>query len=123
MSKTKGYCQICSTEIEVQMCCSGHECVCMGQPIDPPVCSDDCYEKFMSNTQSTRNTQENLFTTTTLLKKEHESSGQNFYDYIKGNIRTDSLVPVRRGCENRECFCTGKCQEIIAWRQKLPNEF
>jgi len=38
----KGYCEICNKEIEIRMCCSGHECSCMGQPIDPPVCSEKC---------------------------------------------------------------------------------
>lgn len=42
----KGYCDICLTEIEVKMCCSGYECGCMGMPIDPPVCSDECFEKW-----------------------------------------------------------------------------
>lgn len=40
----KGYCLICQNEIEVQMCCSGRDCGCMGLPIDPPICSDECYE-------------------------------------------------------------------------------
>ena len=35
---------VCQTEIEVQTCCSGRDCGCMGQPIDPPICSDNCYE-------------------------------------------------------------------------------
>lgn len=26
-------------------------------------------------------------------------------------------TPIRRGCENEQCFCTGKCQEIIGWRK------
>ena len=48
MSKVKGYCDICNTEIEVTMCCNGHECGCMGLPIDPNVCSEKCYDIFMS---------------------------------------------------------------------------
>ena len=24
--------------------------------------------------------------------------------------------PIYRGCPNRECFCTGKCKEIIGYR-------
>ncbi len=38
----KGNCVICSTEIEIQMCCSGSDCGCMGLPIDMPVCSQKC---------------------------------------------------------------------------------
>ena len=31
-------------------------------------------------------------------------------------------VPVRKGCKNKECFCTGECQKIIGYRDKLPGE-
>ena len=27
-------------------------------------------------------------------------------------------VPIYKGCENDVCFCTGKCREIIGWRDK-----
>lgn len=33
--------------------------------------------------------------------------------------------PIRRGCDAARqggCFCTGKCQEIIGWRDK-PKSF
>jgi hypothetical protein len=33
-------------------CCSGHECGCMGQPIDPPFCSDECQREWSSNRKS-----------------------------------------------------------------------
>ena len=48
MSKQKGFCDVCGTEIEVNMCCSGHECGCMGLPTEPPICSEKCYDTFMS---------------------------------------------------------------------------
>jgi hypothetical protein len=41
----KGYCEICGIEIEVKICCNGSQCGCMGLPIDPPVCSEECYNK------------------------------------------------------------------------------
>ena len=31
-------------------------------------------------------------------------------------------VPIRKGCRNKQCFCTGACDEIIGYRDKLPNE-
>lgn len=43
----KGYCDICSTEIEIQICCNSYECGCQGLPVNPPVCSNDCYDKYM----------------------------------------------------------------------------
>ena len=41
------YCQGkgCMNEIpEPRMCCSGYDCGCMGMPIDPPYCSNECYD-------------------------------------------------------------------------------
>ena len=38
----KAGCAICGEEIEVQLCCSGFECGCMGLPVEPPVCSEKC---------------------------------------------------------------------------------
>ena len=40
-----GNCLICGkpvTDYEAEMCCSGHECVCRGQPMNPCVCSAEC---------------------------------------------------------------------------------
>lgn len=43
----KGSCMYCNTDIEMDFCCDGRECGCMGIPIDPPICQNDkCYEKF-----------------------------------------------------------------------------
>ena len=44
----KANCEICNKEIEVQMCCSGHECSCMGKPVEPPVCSDECFKEWVT---------------------------------------------------------------------------
>lgn len=43
-----GKCIVCGGELdfEPQMCCSGKDCGCMGLPIDPPICSEECWEKF-----------------------------------------------------------------------------
>lgn len=48
MNKQQGYCEMCGREIQVNICCNGHECGCMGQPTEPPVCSEQCYDDFMS---------------------------------------------------------------------------
>lgn len=45
MDKSKFYCgnPACENEIpEPEMCCDGRECGCMGQPIDPSFCSNEC---------------------------------------------------------------------------------
>lgn len=39
-------CMVCNKEFqgeEPKMCCSGKDCGCMGMPIEPIVCSDECY--------------------------------------------------------------------------------
>jgi len=44
------YCEICGEfvyKFKYQMCCSGHECGCMGQPIEPCICSKECWDKLM----------------------------------------------------------------------------
>ena len=32
-------------------------------------------------------------------------------------------VPIKKGCPNKQCFCTGACNEIIGWRDKLVGEW
>ena len=32
---------------EYEMCCSGFECGCLGLPIEPCLCSDECYMTFI----------------------------------------------------------------------------
>lgn len=46
--KEEGFCDVCGTEIEVNICCSGFMCGCMGLPTEPPICSEECYDKFIS---------------------------------------------------------------------------
>ena len=39
-----------------------------------------------------------------------------YIEFIKGK------EPIRRGCSSGgPCFCTGKCQEIIGWRDKIDE--
>lgn len=51
----KGYCEICGTEIELTICCNGRECGCMGLPVEPPACSNECYDKLMEKYQKLNN--------------------------------------------------------------------
>lgn len=46
------------------------------------------------------------------------------YDYIKasGDKFDNSKVPIFKGCKNESCYCTGKCKEIIGFRDKFPGE-
>ena len=50
----KFYCwnESCNNEIpEPVECCSGRDCGCGGQPIDPPFCSNECHKEYASNQQ------------------------------------------------------------------------
>lgn len=42
-------CLVCGGPLgyEPEFCCNGSECGCYGQPIDPPICSQECWEKYM----------------------------------------------------------------------------
>ncbi len=44
------------------------------------------------------------------------------FNYNAMKEQTNGKVAIRKGCPNQQCFCTGDCQEIIGWRDKLPNE-
>lgn len=46
--KIKYYCWNCK-EVEIpepQICCSGTDCGCLGLPIDPPFCSEECQKEY-----------------------------------------------------------------------------
>jgi hypothetical protein len=57
--KTDGFCEICGREIELKICCSGFECGCMGKPVEPPICSEKCYDIFMVKNITKRKKQNN----------------------------------------------------------------
>ena len=44
-------CMICQKPVpgwEPEYCCSGADCGCGGEPIEPCVCSDDCFDAVMN---------------------------------------------------------------------------
>jgi len=49
--RVEGNCEICGVEIEVQICCDGCQCGCMGLPVEPPLCNKDkCWRTYQSLT-------------------------------------------------------------------------
>lgn len=45
------YCEVCNTFVEgfeYQMCCSGKDCGCLGMPVEPCVCSNECWDKLIN---------------------------------------------------------------------------
>lgn len=50
-------------------------------------------------------------------KKNKENKEQEHYqdtleNFLKGK---EEKKPIKRGCNNKQCFCTGKCEEIIGY--------
>ncbi len=44
-------CMVCGVNVPdyvPEYCCGGHECNCRAMPIEPPICSDVCWEKLMN---------------------------------------------------------------------------
>lgn len=31
-------------------------------------------------------------------------------------LKKENKIPIKRGCNNAVCFCSGKCNEIIGWK-------
>ena len=54
--------------------------------------------------------------------EDKKSSAKDISEYNYTEPKPDNRVAIRRGCENQMCNCTGSCEEIIAYRDKLPNE-
>ena len=68
-----------------------------------------------------KETQNNELSNNKALHIADVSNSTFIYNAIKE--QTKGKVAIRKGCPNQQCFCTGKCQEIIGWRDKLPNEY
>lgn len=49
---------------------------------------------------------------------------EDFKKYVLNEVheKMKTQVPIRKGCRNGQCFCTGACQEIVGWRDKTPDE-
>lgn len=54
-----------------------------------------------------------------LKKPKNELYWFNQKDYI---AEKDNNIAIKRGCSNKNCFCTGKCNEIIGFRDKTKFE-
>lgn len=46
----RDHCIVCDKKLHYkpEYCCGGFECGCYGLPIEPPVCSNKCCDKFMN---------------------------------------------------------------------------
>lgn len=45
------YCEVCNAFVsgfEYEMCCNGIGCGCMGKPVYPCVCSEECWDKLIN---------------------------------------------------------------------------
>ena len=52
------YCFTCKKKMpdfEPQYCCDGRECGCHGMPIEPPICSAECWEILLGQYEEYKN--------------------------------------------------------------------
>ena len=44
---------------------------------------------------------------------------QTYEEYVKDFLdKHKNEEPIRKGCKNSVCHCTGECREIVGWRPK-----
>ncbi len=36
--------------------------------------------------------------------------------------KLETQEPIYQGCSNEQCFCTGKCREVIGYKNKVTGE-
>jgi len=49
-------CVVCDVEVpdyEPEFCCNAFDCGCRGMPIEPCICSEECWDKLMNRNKST----------------------------------------------------------------------
>lgn len=47
-------CIVCGeivSDYKPEYCCDGRNCGCMGKPLEPPICSKECYDKIFGSEQ------------------------------------------------------------------------
>ena len=48
----------------------------------------------------------------------------NIKEDLKDQLdKTKNKIPIKKGCVNSHCFCTGACQEVVGYRDKHPQEY
>ena len=51
----KYYCEVCGKELidyNPQFCCNAFDCGCQGKPTNPPICSNECWDKLMEDSKN-----------------------------------------------------------------------
>lgn len=63
-------CDICDKEMkdyDPMICCSAYDCGCMGKPTNPPICSNECWDKMTNGeTHESQSTLQPLDTKTNI---------------------------------------------------------
>lgn len=42
--------------------------------------------------------------------------------YTSSNTQKNPYEPITKGCKNEQCFCTGKCKEVIAYQHSKTGQ-
>lgn len=54
------FCDVCDKPVygyEAQYCCNGRDCACGGRPLEPCICSKDCWNIFRENLHTVKSIQ------------------------------------------------------------------
>ncbi len=81
-------CMECGTHYigeEPQMCCSGRDCGCMGMPIDPIMCSEECYNNFCNKPKKSKTIPISRF------------SGISSSEILEDNDEADYIQEIKNG--------------------------
>lgn len=104
MNTEFGQCLICLRKVPdyiAEFCCGGHECACMGQPIEPCICSKACDDALMDGKGGTMEDRRNRHN----IPLAEEVRLRNSHDALVEALKRIA-TPFECGCWP----CTGQCR-------------
>lgn len=89
-------CLICEKQFLFveEYCCDGLHCGCMGLPIDPPVCSNGCYNLFMLGNMQVKYCTPIKHADIKYLSEEQRSQLAEIYTTINRNRLVEGKKPI-----------------------------
>ena len=113
-------CEVCEKEFlgdPPGMCCSGRECGCMGRPIDPVVCSMECFDKIINKYKKMKTGIELIAEERQRQIKEEGYSAEHDQEHRKGEL---AIVAMCYTCpaKYRPMFSPVSWLQQIGWNLK-----
>lgn len=115
MKEVELTCIVCNKEFygpEPEMCCSGRDCGCNGQPIEPVVCSAECYDHLVGNKKNPE-----IIEPMTIQEKDREWAENEVSGF--GNFTKNMLAPI---FERAYVSGAAGAMEWVPVSERLPEE-